>query len=232
MKPRYSLKTDQALTRIEAVVVVFVIGFMTLLALPAILHPARNGAQRINCVNNLKQVGLAARVWSGDNVGNFPMAVSVTNGGSRELMESSGGWATFQVMSNELGAAKIVACPQDRRHSAAGNFTDFTSNNVSYFVDYDADVNNPQTILAGDDNFEINGVRIKSGLSNIASNSAMAWDSSRHAADDQRHFWILAPHPLWGNICLADGSVQSVADSNLLKLFNQTGLATNRLAIP
>ena len=43
--------------------------------LPA-LAAAKRKAQRINCVNNLKQVGLAFRIWEGDNNDKYPMAVS------------------------------------------------------------------------------------------------------------------------------------------------------------
>ena len=43
--------------------------------LPA-LAAAKRKAQRINCVNNLKQDGLAFRIWEGDNGDKYPMAVS------------------------------------------------------------------------------------------------------------------------------------------------------------
>jgi hypothetical protein len=42
--------------------------------------------QKIRCVNDLKQVGIAFRLWEGDNNDKYPMAVSVTNGGAMELI--------------------------------------------------------------------------------------------------------------------------------------------------
>jgi len=41
---------------------------------------------RLACVNNLRQIGIAYRLWEGDNNGKYPMAVSVTNGGAMELV--------------------------------------------------------------------------------------------------------------------------------------------------
>jgi prepilin-type processing-associated H-X9-DG protein len=82
----------------------------------------------------------------------------------------------------------------------------------------DASAENPRTILSGDDNFEINGVAVKSGLLEFSSNTPIAWSAARHKFS--------------GNILLADGSFQTATISGLTNLVQQTGLATNRLAIP
>ena len=64
-------------------------------------------AQRITCVNNLKQIGLAFRTWEIDHDGQFPFNVSTNAGGTVELCaRGTDGFATnaalhFQVMSNE-----------------------------------------------------------------------------------------------------------------------------------
>jgi prepilin-type processing-associated H-X9-DG protein len=90
--------------------------------------------------------------------------------------------------------------------------------NVSYFVGLNASEDDPQAILSGDDNFEIGGIAVKSGLLELPTNSPIAWTVARHKFS--------------GNILLADGSVQTVTISALTNLLHQTGLATNRLAIP
>ena len=38
------------------------------------------------CVSNLKDVGLAARIFATDNEGLYPWRQSVTNGGTKELL--------------------------------------------------------------------------------------------------------------------------------------------------
>jgi hypothetical protein len=127
--------------------------------------------------------------------------------------------ATFQVMSNELSTPKVLICPADVSRDYATNFTtDFHNNRISYFIGVDADDNYPQRILSGDANFEIGGIPIKSGLSEILTNTPIVWSAARHK--------------FAGNILLNDGSVQSLLNANLTSQLQQTGIATNRLAIP
>jgi hypothetical protein len=77
----------------------------------------------------------------------------------------------------------------------------------------------PQAILSGDDNFEINDVPVKSGLLELSSNTPIAWTAARHK--------------FAGNIGLGRRlDFQTVTISGLTNLVHQTGLATNRLAIP
>ena len=59
----------------------------------AALTEARDKAARIKCVNNLKNVGLAARIWATDNGDHLPK--------------------DFATMKNELSTPKILICPSD-----------------------------------------------------------------------------------------------------------------------
>jgi len=63
------------------------------LLLPA-LAKAKSKAQAINCVNNLKQLGLAVRIWSSDNGDKYPAATNWCDG-----------------IINEAGSPKIYVCP-------------------------------------------------------------------------------------------------------------------------
>jgi hypothetical protein len=73
---------------------------------------ARKRAQRISCINNIKQIGLAARIWSNDNKEVFP--------------------ESFLSMSNELSTPKILTCPGDIGRKAARNWEEFDNSRVSY----------------------------------------------------------------------------------------------------
>jgi hypothetical protein len=73
---------------------------------------AHEKAKRAQCVNNLKQIGLAARVWANDHQEVHP--------------------ADFLTMSNELSTPKILVCPSDSARKAAETWQNFNNANLSY----------------------------------------------------------------------------------------------------
>jgi prepilin-type processing-associated H-X9-DG protein len=220
MKPRVSHQRNQALTRTEVIVVIATLAVLFVLLLPALVPVVHNGRQRINCISNLKQIGIAYRLWEGDNNDKYPMAVSVTNRGAMELVATGNVAACFQVMSNELSTPKILICPQDTKAILAANFGEgFNNRNISYFVGLDVtNDTNPQMFLSGDDNFAIGGVPAKSGVLQLLPNAPVTWTKARHK--------------FVGNIGMADGSAQQFTIDGLQKALQQTGVATNRLVLP
>ena len=129
----------KAFTLIELLVVIAIIAILAAMLLPA-LSAAKKRAQRISCVNNLKQVGLAFRIWEGDNGDRYPMAVSTASGGAQEYigytsnnvaMSSPGNYVPqypFLCMTNELSTPKIVFCPSDNYHTAGSGYaTNFSA---------------------------------------------------------------------------------------------------------
>ena len=221
----------QAFTLIELLIVVMCLGILALILLPTLARPKVYG-QRINCVNNLKQMGVAFRTWALDNGDKYPAQVSITNGGTMELVDSGVVYAHFQVMSNELSTPKILVCPEDavRQRWTATTFASatpgtpncipFSSNtNVSYFVGVDAVDSSPLMFLSGDANIGLDGALPKVGLRSFSTNSNIGWYQPRHERG------------IKGNIGFADGSVQ-VLDSKELRMALMASGVTNRLAIP
>ena len=110
---------------------------------------------RLNCDNNLKQIGLAFRTWAIDNDGQFPFNVSTNAGGTRELCAlDSDGFDTnaalhFQVMSNELSTPMLLVCPNDWSRKRAATFSSLQTSNVSYRVRSGTNLNesNPTGVL-------------------------------------------------------------------------------------
>ena len=91
---------------------ILIIPIQAALLLPA-LAKAKQRAQTIQCVNNMKQIGLAARTWSNDN---------------KEVLPPD-----FISMKNELNLPKILVCPADKSKTPATDWSLFnTSANVSY----------------------------------------------------------------------------------------------------
>jgi prepilin-type N-terminal cleavage/methylation domain-containing protein len=218
MKPRFSNQRIHALTLVEVLVVIVVLAVIAAILLPA-LSAAKRKASHFSCHMNLQMIDLANQIFAGDHNGKFPIQVSLTNGGAMELIVTGNVAAYFQVMSNELSTPKLLICPADTDRIAATNFiTDFNSSKISYFVGLGANTNSPQAFLSGDDNFAIGSVPVKSGLLELSTNVEISWTAARHK--------------FVGNIGLADGSVQQTTQDELRQALQQTGLATNRLAIP
>jgi len=230
MKPRIPRQKTAAMTLVEVLVVVVVLAVLVAFFLPALRY-GNGSVRKINCVNNLKQIGLAFRIWEGDNGGKYPMQLSVTNGGMMELTaDGKNAWLNLVMMSNELSTPKILVCPQDKEHQPpAANFSSQLAGHVSYFINLDANDAYPQMLLSGDDNFAIGGVPVKSGLLEVSTNAPITWTSVRHEDSEMAHLWIPTKY---GYIGLVDGSVSSVDNSGLKNLLQQTGIATNHLAIP
>lgn len=208
-----------AFNLVELLLVVIVV--LALIGAFVLLPRARvsNSARRINCVNNLKQVGLSFRLWSADHNDNYPMQVSATNGGAMELANSGIVFPIFQVMSNELNTPIILKCPADTNRIRATNFaTDFNSSKVSYFVGLDAVETNVTMLLSGDRNLTTNGNPVRSHLVTLTTKSRAGWSSQLHSKN--------------GNVCLADGTVLQVTTAGLQELVEKTGVATNRLVLP
>ena len=172
-------QTKKAFTLIELLVVIAIIAILAAMLLPA-LAAAKKKAQKISCVNNLKQVGLAFRIWEGDNNDRYPMQVTYTSGGASEYVGHSGTAANplnpgmaFMVMSNELSTPKVIFCPSDNIHTAGSGFGTNWSfpemlsitapagsakagpggiTKISYFICGDATETDPQMVMSGDSN--------------------------------------------------------------------------------
>ena len=77
--PRAGVPVREAFTLLELVTVLAVIGVLTVLLLPAVQR-AREAARRVQCKNNLKQLGIAISGYA-DQCGMYPCHQLLTGGG-------------------------------------------------------------------------------------------------------------------------------------------------------
>ena len=207
---------QNALTFVELCVVVVLLAVLISLLLPSIGHSDKARAPRIGCVNNLKQIGLAARMWSNDHDDEFPFT-STNVSGSLAWVNSPEVFRHYQVLSNELVTPRVLICRTAPQRKEASNFTDFSNANLSYFVGLDAREDAPQSILSGDRN--ITGGTLSNGFLRVFTpGSAAEWTKEIHQGQ--------------GNIGLGDGSVQQVTTMRLRQQIAATSNAFIRLAVP
>jgi prepilin-type processing-associated H-X9-DG protein len=223
MRVRISNKTRgqkvDAFTLIDAIIVICVA--VLLFIMVGLLLPyfgKYHDVPRINCINNLKQVGLAFMVYVGDNNNRFPMQSLTNQAGGQLYTSSADAFRYFQVMSNELSSPATLICPEDKHRTKATNFTsDFNSSRISYFIDLDGNEMLKNSFVSGDDNIT-NGMQSKNGLLAITARQPAGWTMERHRG--------------MGNIAMADGSVQQFTTIELQAAIQKTGFATNRLLMP
>ena len=206
----------RAFSRNDLLVILVVVGMLSFLLVGS-LNRARLRAHRICCNCNLKQVGLAFRQWALDHGETNPMGLSTNAGGTLEYLATGETFRHFQVMSNELNTPVVLACPTDSRRPVKSFGPGFSNTNISYFVGVITNDSFPQMFLSGDRNIT-GGTKLANGILELTTNHVIGWGTDLHREQ--------------GNLAMADGSVQGFSTAKLREANANTGVVTNRLAMP
>lgn len=124
---------------VTVLAVVAVLAVLGAMLLPA-LSKAKARAQRISSVNSLKQIGLAVRVFAGDNGDRMPVS--------------------YEEMKNELGSDKITYDPETgQRYTYLGAGMSLDEITPDSVVAYGAEVDGHYNVLMADGSVQSMGAR-------------------------------------------------------------------------
>ena len=205
------------LSSIELLAVVGLLVVVVLVAISAVSNQSRKReADGLRCERNLRNIGLAFRIFATDHNDRFPAPFMERNGGELTSIDLL---MVYRSMSNLLSTPRVLHCPSDPKgRNDSTNFNTMTLQNISYFTSLSADEHLPQVMLGGDRNLATNGVAVGSGFFAMGTNAQVGWTKVLHVE--------------MGQVVMSDGSVQQLSSSRLKASLKDQDIATNYLVIP
>jgi prepilin-type N-terminal cleavage/methylation domain-containing protein len=229
MNPAATTEAKQAFTLIELLVVVVIVVVLLITAMPTHKGAKVSKANAVQCMSNLRQIGLGLIMYAQDHKDLFPWQVSTNQGGTEELISNGVAADHFAKLAPYLLATRVLVCPTDKeRQVGATNYFGFSNSNLSYFTSLDVKLAPAATnifalILSGDRHLARNNQPLNSGLFSATNSAALSWTKELHWAKNQAE--------TLGVMAFADGHCEAVKSTKLPATFQRQNLAT-RLVIP
>jgi prepilin-type N-terminal cleavage/methylation domain-containing protein/prepilin-type processing-associated H-X9-DG protein len=154
------LRSRRGFTLIELLVVIAIIAVLIALLLPAV-QAAREAARRAQCVNNLKQIGLAMHNYHSAN-GTFPQGHSQSADMPNFSDKNYAGWTEWSAQAEMLGYMEQGALYSSINFTfCAGYNTGFTANSTGAFAGI-------ASFLCPSDNNSSGAAKFNAGWGNFA----------------------------------------------------------------
>ena len=237
------MKVD-AFTRVELLVVLATVGFVSLLGL-SVNADTRERSERMVCMNNLRQIGRALHTWAAEHGGENAWWVRPSEGGYRQAAAAAvpglhvpgvgtfpaaimnNTWFHFLWVHEELPSPNVLLCPNDTSKRRASGFSSapgglahlsMQNNAVSYLIGADAMREYPWAILSADRNLvsDLGGPTCSTGITTVR------YIRAPYAGG--RTAWTNTLHQTSGQVLMNDGQVNSMSTREL----NEAIAATDR----
>ena len=238
------LRRRGAFTRLELVVVIVVIVPFAGLIPGGPAPKAVQRAKRINCLSNLKQMGIGLQLYANENGGDYPFF--------NNLLGNGRVWTNFAAAGKYVTTPKLLLCPSDDgkwkglKNKPPAEFSKEESgfanpanqeNALSYFYGISASETDPNTVLSGDRNLTANqpdgpDVSPKWSYAGKVPTGGNPGISLGGQSTPPSCGWNNALHHFNGNILLGDGSVQQMTTPSLVELLAKNEDTNNFFLFP
>ncbi len=192
---------------------------LLLAVIAPILTTTRSRSDRVACMGNLRQIGNAFRQFGLEHNDVMPWRPQTIDSnfnqpGKHEL------WFQYWWLRDAIGSPRFLMDPAATRPNARvarswdlnvnGGLQFLKNRAVSYVLGLDSSTEFPRSMLVADRNIYLSGYGGCSSQLSTAARVSLTWPSTG---------WVEGEvHRTFGNIALADGSVDSVNSEGLLRV--------------